>query len=266
MAMNDDELEGQEWEEGKTRPRCKGLKQNGDSCSKTELPDLGYCFAHAPEELIPQAEQLTGRKRCEKHATSLGPEGEPTTHTGQRCGRAAIPGGKVCTSHGGKLPAVRRSAFENILTGKAEQELAEIMAYEERSSSLLTLGGRQFNPVTNPFEELMRLAGEVAAFKDKIGARVDAMKVEEFRYEHSRAGEQIRAEVLIYVKAMEQCSQILTRITKLGIDERMTRINERLAQVIEQAFARTLADPKFDLPPRLQKEMKEQVVRRLRVA
>lgn len=39
--------------------------------------------------------------------------------SGQRCRRAAIPGGKVCRSHGGAAPAVRRAAAERVALQRA---------------------------------------------------------------------------------------------------------------------------------------------------
>ena len=260
----DEEPEGKDWEDGKTRPRCKGSKRDGTQCAKEELPDLGYCFQHAPEELIPQAEQLSGKVRCSGHVTSFGPDGEPTGHTKNRCGNTAIPGGKVCKSHGGNLPAVKSSAFEVILNQTAAQTLAQVSSIERNTG--LNMRTRTFQPIRNPFEELMMLAGEMREFKDRIGAKIDAMEVSEWRYEHSRAGEQLRAELLVYINAMDQLTNALVKITKLNLEERMMRINERLAEIIEQAFARTVANPEFELQPDQQKKMKEQFGRRLRVA
>jgi hypothetical protein len=257
----DEEGDGRDWQDGKTRPRCKGGRRDGTRCAKEELPDLGYCFSCAPEELISQAEALTGRKRCTARVTSTNADGTPHAHTGKRCGRDGHP---VCDRHGGSLPVVKRAAFEQILNRTAEQTLHEITAVERQTG--MVMRSRPFEPVQNPFLELMDLAGEMKAFKDRIGARVDAMNIEEFRYEHERAGEQIRAEIMIYIKAMERLEACLTKIAKLGIEERMMRITERQAEIIEQALLRTLADAKYDLPAQIQKAMKDDVVRRLRVA
>ena len=38
-----------------------------------------------------------------------------TNRAGQRCRRAPIPGGFVCTNHGGKIPAVQKTARERLL-------------------------------------------------------------------------------------------------------------------------------------------------------
>lgn len=249
---------------GEDGSRCRGVKTDGSQCQHTELPGLGYCLAHAPDELIPQAELISGRKRCTGRARATLEDGSPSPHTGQRCGSPVIPGGTVCSRHGGKLPMVKRAAFENVLNKTAQQELAEVVALERRTDKVMR--SSPFATVTNPFEELMLIAGEMKAFKDRIGAKVDSLEVEAWRYEHERAGEQLRAEILVYVGAMERLSVMLTRIAKLGIEERMMRITERQAEIIEQAFARTLADPEFDLPAATQKSMRAKVVERLRVA
>lgn len=260
--MDDDEAPGKEWQDGKTRPRCKGPRRNGERCTKEELPDLGYCFSHAPDELIEQAERLTGLTRCRHVVSSVDEEGKPHAHTGQRCGNVASGG--YCNRHGGTLPSVKRAAFEDILNRRAEVELAAVTAIEQKTD--MVLRARPAVPVTNPFLELLELAGEIKAFKDKIGTRIDAMRAEEFRYEHERAGEQIHGLILIYIRVIERLETCLSRIVKLGIEEKMMRITERQQEIIEQAFLRTLADPKFDLAPAVQREMKDAVVRRLRVA
>lgn len=40
-----------------------------------------------------------------------------TNRSGDRCGRAPIPGGFVCSMHGGRAPAVQKTARERLLAG-----------------------------------------------------------------------------------------------------------------------------------------------------
>jgi hypothetical protein len=51
-------------------------------------------------------------------------------HTGGRCGRAPIPGGLVCASHGGKAPGVAARAAQR-LQSLVEPALARLNAYLE---------------------------------------------------------------------------------------------------------------------------------------
>jgi len=97
----------------------------------------------------------------------------------------------------------------------------------------------------------MDLAAEVWASKEYFKS-----KIESLRYEH-HAGEQLRAEVALYERALDRCMKVLGEITRLGISERRARIQEAQAVLIVQAFQRVL--DRLELSPQ-QKIVATQVV------
>ena len=60
---------------------------------------------------------------------------------------------------------------------------------------------------------------------------------EELRYGH-RAGEQIRAEIVLFGQAQDRCLKILEAIAKLNIAERMARVREAEALLMAEGMRR----------------------------
>lgn len=145
--------------------------------------------------------------------------------TGKRCGAYPSDGFYVCKWHGGGLPQVKRKAAERL----AEQNLMKQHA------------GMKKRRVTNPLTTLQELAGEALAWKELCAEHVENLN-NMLRYEgQGNTGEQTRAEVLLFEKAMDRCTNVLTAIAKLKIDERLVAIKEREADLFEKALMRTFA-------------------------
>ena len=89
---------------------------------------------------------------------------------------------------------------------------------------------------------LLQLADEMHEWK-KIMQEVVAyvMSRERIRSAHNRVGEQLRAEVLLYERAIERLAQLWERIIKLGIEARMAKIEDIQVQAIETALDTALA-------------------------
>lgn len=136
-----------------------------------------------------------------------------------------LTGITVCEMHGGKSPQVRNA-------GNIRRE-------EARAQKILDKRG--YSRVEDPVEALADLAGEVVAAKDFFRERIETL-----RYEH-RAGEQLRAEVALYERALDRCLKVLSEITRLGIAERRQRINEAQALMILTILQNTLNSPDLGL-------------------
>ena len=135
------------------------------------------------------------------------------------------PGVGRCSWHGGNAPNGRVAAARVA----AETEAREMLARMD------------VEPVGNPLEALHKLGGQVIAWQETCARLVNRLTEEEVRYPGSLRGEQLRAEIGMYQDALRQSASVLATLAKLQIDERLTTIRERDAQMIASAFAAALA-------------------------
>jgi hypothetical protein len=147
------------------------------------------------------------------------------------CGRPAgwgtdHNGFGFCSTHHGNEAKNKRSA-------------AKLQVIKEAKKQLKELG--EPDPINDPLTELAKVTGEVVAWKDIMGARVAAIAAENWRYEH-RNGEMLRAEVLLWERALDRCERFLGAMARLNIDERLARIDEQQAEIIIKAIQATLRD------------------------
>jgi hypothetical protein len=149
------------------------------------------------------------------------------THPGERCRQWAIKGANVCYHHGGAAPQVRRKAAARVAQAKLEESVAK------------TLARLEVAPVENPLTELSKVAGQIVAWKDVLAERVNAL--ERIRYQDDKGGEQLRAEVALWERALDRCASVLATIARLNIDERLAAITERQAAVVVAAVEAALA-------------------------
>ena len=133
---------------------------------------------------------------------------------GQPCGNWPIKGGVVCGAHGGKAPQVRAKARERAAEEEARKQLARL----------------DLPPVEDPLSELARVCGQVLGWKDMLAGKVNDLT--SLRYEGEGSGEQLRAEVALWERALDRCERFLTAMARLNIDERLARISEERAEVI----------------------------------
>jgi hypothetical protein len=77
-----------------------------------------------------------------------------------------------------------------------------------------------------------RLAAEVIVFKDICREAVDELlSRDEMRYE-GKAGEQLRAEVAVYERALDRCEKVLATCFKLGMAKQRAELQEAEAQLV----------------------------------
>lgn len=152
---------------------------------------------------------------------------------GQPCGNPPTPGGPTCRYHGGKAPQVQRKAAERATEAAVRKALA------------------QYNPdgtydVDDPLTALLALAGEILAFKTYLGELVAGLRAADWRYD-VHLGEQLRGEVILYERALDRAAKVLVDINRLGLEERLVRLNERQGSLITTVIERFLEA--LGLPP-----------------
>lgn len=138
--------------------------------------------------------------------------------SGQRCKRRPSPGARTCYMHGGRTAKARERAAEE----EARKQLARL----------------DVPPVEDPLSELARVCGQVLAWKDAMAERVSQLT--SLRYENENGGEQLRAEVALWERALDRCERFLTAMARLDIDDRLARISEARADVIIAVFTAAL--------------------------
>ena len=224
------------------KPLCAGITHKGAPCAKSPLPGFDFCLRHLPDEQVLAAEAL-GYERCKAIV-----HGEGNPRKGMRCAESPVNGSGYCVYHqkGGNWIAPP--------TLKDRRMIAKIhrIAPEE---------GIDTTKVANPLQALLELAAEAYAFKEELKRRVVSLRENEWRYE-SIAGEQVRADIVLYERAMDRLARQLTVIAKLGIEERLARVTERQAFIVEQAVVAALED--LGLPVDVQDRARGAVGRRLR--
>ena len=89
----------------------------------------------------------------------------------------------------------------------------------------------------DPLRALQELAGEALRLMGYFADRLAAL--EQLRYE-GRAGEQLRAEVALYERALDRAQRFALDLARLDIDDRLVKISEQQAALIAQVLQRVL--------------------------
>lgn len=142
--------------------------------------------------------------------------------TGNRCTRPVVPGATVCRFHGGAATQVRVAGHLRLAEAEAQKILARM----------------DVQAVDDPLGELAKLAGQVLAWRDVCADMVNELKSVRYGTEN---GEQLRAEVALFERALDRCASVLVAIAKLNIDDRLARISEQQAEVVVRAVDAALA-------------------------
>ena len=164
---------------------------------------------------------------------------------GQPCEAYAINGGKVCAAHGGRAPQVKAAAVLNVAERKAEGLLAGITDFE---------------PVTDPLTQLQRIAGRAVRLVEVLEPVVAELK--RIRYESQ--AEQIDGRVIVYERALDRAGKILTDLVRIGLDERVVRLQETQKRIMVEIIVGALDD--IGLSGEVQQAARRAIAERFRTA
>ena len=191
--------------------RCQADNADGGRCRRWAQAQERFCITHDPskDSSAPPPDEIRCTGICTGGTTHL-------ERRGERCRNRAIPGGTVCDYHGAAAPQVRAAANRRV----AEELLMRKAA------------GLVGEPVDNPLTELANLAGRARAFMEMMQVRVETLMdggdtrdgSDGIRYKGG-AGEQLRAEVALYERAMDRLGKFLADYGRLNIDERLATIS-----------------------------------------
>jgi hypothetical protein len=203
---------------------CKGTARGGRLCGNLEIVGLEFCLHHMPDELLAEAESICGFRRC------------------RRCLQYAVEGTvpplcKNCGANTGSQAS--KGAAMRVIEGGAADRAAEIIAIHGGKLAMAA-------PVEDPYAELMQLAGEMKAWKDLLQERVSMLRIEQYRYQ-GKTGEQTRAEIVLYERAIERLGSMLVAIAKLNLDARLVGIRQQTLDMLERAL--TMAFTKAGVTP-----------------
>jgi hypothetical protein len=163
--------------------------------------------------------------------------GEINKETGERSGAGdtcAKPAG-AGTSH----PGTGRCSWHDVppLRRKAEAELA----LAETRQGLAQLGDAPpLHDIADAYGELLSVAGKLRALVAALEAKV--AELEEVGVNHPVRGPVVKSELNAYVMVVRLLIDTIGRIGRLNVEERLTRISEHQAALLERVLLRTLAE------------------------
>lgn len=198
----------------------KGKRKTvGQQCTQWAQTGMDVCSHHKPGAWAPSHE-VPEERRC--HGKSLDADG----HRTQPCKLWAIAGLTLCYRHGGSNRIMRAAGARNVAEDKVEKK-ARALALR-----------LDIDPVDNPLQALSLHMGEEIRLKEAFHLLVT--QLEELRY-RGAAGEQIRAEITLYERALDRVGTRLIAYARLNIDERLAVIQEKQAEAIIRAIDAALA-------------------------
>lgn len=128
-----------------------------------------------------------------------------------------------CKMHLGNSPTHRISGARRLAADRIRRDLDAI----------------EIREIDNPLAELRRLTGEVVAWKDALASHV-ANLTDAMRYRDDKGGEQLRAEVALYERAMDRAGKFLEMWARLGIDAMLAEMQVKVTEGQVTAMTRGL--------------------------
>lgn len=139
------------------------------------------------------------------------------TRAGNPCRQNPLAFQKVCRMHGGSSPQALESANRRAAEARAEAEVRKLIP-------------DNIGPVTDPLGLLAQLAGEADAFRQALAAKVNELN--KVSYRSVIETEQIRAEVILYERALDRTAKLCEAMIRSDYLERHARIQEAHAQLL----------------------------------
>jgi hypothetical protein len=161
-----------------------------------------------------------GAKRRQEAGACRKPAGWGTDHVGTGS----------CRLHCGSTATVSRGAHRQ--------------AAESRAHALVAAEGLE--PVADPVAVMTLLAAESVAL---VGAfRTMVAGLDGLRYS-TGTGEQLRAEVGLYERALDRAEKFVNNLARLGLEERVVRVTEAQAAALASLVTEVLDAPELALMP-----------------
>jgi len=157
-------------------------------------------------------------KKCHAHSK----------RTLEQCGRYPAEGFTVCKWHGAGASQVKNAAKQRVIIEEVEADAGAILAYE----GLESMG--------DPLDELGKLASAAHAMMEALGARVNHLR--DVTTMDDKGKETIRAEVILYERAIDRTAKLYEILVRAGFMERQVKIQEgtgeAVAMVLRRIFTR----------------------------
>jgi hypothetical protein len=214
--------------------KCIEVVPSGRGCQYFEVEGMGFCLKHMPDEMLEEAEEVTGVKRCRQCRDYAELATDPPAckkHRPEKLARAAVV---AITS---KMP--------------------------DRANEIVTMHAAELEnppPLNDPYGELMAITAEMRTWKDILRRKVAGLT----RYGYqAKAGEQMQTDVLLYTQAMRDLAQVLLAVGRLNIDARLIGIRQQTAASLERAL--DLAFEEAEVPLEKRQQARETFRRNLKV-
>lgn len=127
--------------------------------------------------------------------------------------------------HGGCTPTVSKGASLRLVEREARDLFGKIAP--------------EVGPVDNPLAAYAELAGRVIAWLQLMDSLLDDLRSVDVTI--ASQGEQARAVVQLYERAMDRANTVLGSYARLRIDDRLAAITERQADMVVRALDAVIA-------------------------
>jgi hypothetical protein len=217
---------------GEGTVRCLGLTASGSRCPENEIEGLEFCLHHMPDDLLDEAEEITGVKRCRDlfgtqfacHYTAIGGSDPP-----------------VCKIHGGKDTTIAAGSAKRVIEGRVADVASRLAAGDGSVVRLL-----EPRPIGNPLEELLEVAAVMREWEQLTRRVLTTMNQNHWRYTNGKMGEQTRAEILLWERGIVQYANVLIQIAKLNIAKQLVGIRretlDTLVRITNEALQQSGCD------------------------
>lgn len=159
------------------------------------------------------------KKQCKAHAKA----------TGKQCQLNAMPGGFVCRWHGGMSPNTKRRAAERV----AEYQVREIIELRE---------AKPMRSLRDVYEEMMDTASAARLWRQILQERVAELQVLGYA---GVTAEQVKADVLLFERALDRSAKITDSIARLNLEERRQVLDEKTGRTIADVIQAVMRDLKL---------------------